>query len=505
MIKQQTVLMATPLAQMATEKGLSLHDAASDIIKGLDETTASIVSFTPDNIATELPDYTALVPDHTDVMEATTTVVADTIRASLYVIAKNIKPITTSVEERLRQTLSADSAVETILSNVQLEMINVEPSFLNSHFYPQQPAAAFREAQTIRLSDLVQGSYPRLTGAELAEMISVEVADLQPYLVDQAEIQRVYETLFVDKYFYQIFSPDAISDGVVNISSPRNYRFSSFRSLVISTMLLNKFTAMDDPVDGVTGVSLDDYRASLRMTRDLFNTMLWHFKNIWEQRAAAGIVVIDNGLQYAPQQDGITGSLPVIKGPLTIGYNNAILTMFADSDQLSLSEYVLGFVYAKFRDYRVKDIITDKETVIEAWREYQLDVNTALMANKGDAARKVFTQVMETLAGKEEYQPLLEVMEDNVPLAQRALARVRAQLDLNMFFNNTGMLDAIVRGNNTLMNTPLAAVLANVFDSPIACEILTINAKNPAGTLEQQRKALSLAIDQVIIKRLLKV
>lgn len=504
MIKQQTVLMATPLALAATEKGLNLHDISSDIIKGLNETTASIVSFTEDNIATELPDYTSIVQDHTEVMDATTTIVADTIRGALYTISRTIKPILVETETRLRDAISADSAVETILSNVKLEMVNVEPAFLNSFFYPQEPAASFRDIQTIRLSDLLQGNYPRMSGTDLVDLISLDVPDLQPFFSNPSEIEDIYNSLFVEKYFYTIFNPDVVKDGVAQIASPQNYRFSSFRTLVIGTLILNKLASMDDPIDGVTGIGLDDYRTSLKVTRDLFMTMLWNFKNIWEQRASAGIVIIDNQLQYAPTNDGATGKLPIIQGPLTIGYNNAILTMFADSDELSLSEYVMGFIYAKFNDKRVKDIITDKDIVVAAWREYQNDVAGALAINKGTTAARIFSQVMESLAGKEDYKPLLETMEDNLPLGQRALARVNAQTDIRAFFNNIPLLDSIIRGNNALMNTFLASVLANVFDSPIAYEILTYNAKNPAATKEQQRKALSYAIDQVIVKRLLK-
>jgi len=198
-----------------------------------------------------------------------------------------------------------------------------------------------------------------------------------------------------------------------------------------------------------------------------------------------------------------TGSVNVIQGKLVIGYNNAILTMFADSDQLSLSEYVLGFIYAKFRDYRVKDIITDKDTVVAAWREYQTDIESALIGNKGASARKAFIQVLETLANKEDYIPILETMEDNLPLNQRLSARVNAGIDLNIFFNNIPLLDAVIRENQSLMNTQLAVVLADAFDSPIAHEVLHYNSQNPAGTLEQQRKALSNSIVKVIIKRLL--
>lgn len=504
MIKQQTVLMATPIALLATEKGIDLHDKANDIIKGLDETTANIVSFTEDNIAVELPEYTALVPEHGEVLEATATIVADTIRGSLEAISKIIKPILVETETRLKDSITPDSAVECILDQISLEMVNVEPGFLASVYYPQAPADSLKAIQTIGLGSLFQGNYPQMSGQELLDLIAIDVPDLQPFFANAKEVEDIYKSLFVEKYYYTLFNNDAIKDGVLNIASPLNYRFDSFRTLVIGSLLLNKLVTMDDPLDGVTGVSLDDYRASLRMTRDLFTTMLWNFKQIWEQRAAAGIVVIDNEIRYQPG-NGPTGDLAMLQGKLVIGYNNAVLTMFADSDQLSLSEYVLGFIYAKFRDYRVKDIITDKEIVVDAWKEYQSDVTAALVLNKSANAVKIFSTVLDSLSGKEEYLPIIETMEDNIPLSQRVMSRVNALADIKLFFSNTGLLDAILRGNNRLMNTQLAVVLAEVFDFPIAREILLHNASQPAGTLEQQRKHLSRAIDSVIISRLLKL
>lgn len=505
MINQQTVLMATPIATLATEKGINLHEKTSDIIKGLNETTAAIVSFTEENIAVDLPQYTEAVKDHTEVLDATTTIVADKIRGALYTISRVIKPILTKAETQLRSSLSPESAVERILRSVKIEMVNIEPAFLNSFFYPKEPAGIFRDAPSIRISDLLKGSYPAMSGVELQELIMLDVPDLQPFLASPDEIKRVYDSIFVEKYFYEVFNINAVQNGVASVSSPLNYRFGSFRTLVIATLILNKLAVMEDPLDGVSGISLEDYRTSVRMTRDLFNTMLWHFKQIWEQRARAGIVVVDNNLRYAPAADELTGALPVIQGSISVGYNNAVLEMFANADELSLSEYVLGFAYARFRDYRVSDIITDKEVVVSAWREYLGDVTTALTVNKTTVARKVFTVTMEQLVADENYKPLLENMEENVPLAYRALNRLQSRIDLEMFFNNITMVDNILRGTNSLMNSGLAPALAAVFDSIIAEEILVFNAQNPASTKEQQREALALSIHKVIVKRLIAI
>jgi len=505
MINQQTVLMATPIAALATEKGINLHEKTSDIIKGLNETTAAIVSFTEENIAVDLPAYTSAVIDHTEVMDATTTIVADKVRGALQTISKVIKPIIVKAEAQLRSCVSAENAVERIMRAATIEMVNIEPAFLNSFFYPKEAAGIFRDATVIRLESLLKGSYPSMSGADLVELISLDVPDVQPFLSSPDEIKRVYDSLFVEKYFYEVFNIDAVKDGVAAISSPLNYRFSSFRTMVIASMILNKLSAMEDPLDGVSGISLDDYRTSVRMTRDLFNTMLWHFKNIWEQRARAGIVIVDNQLQYAPSPDDITGKTPVIQGRISVGYNNAVLEMFANSDELSLSEYVLGYAYARFRDYRVADIITDKDVVVKAWREYLSDVSTALIVNKGTIARKTFITTMEQLALDENYKPLLETMEDNIPLAYRALNRLQRRLDLEMFFGNVDLIDKVLRNQGSLMNSGLAPALAGVFDSLLAEEILVLNAQTPAATKEEQRKILALSIDKVIVKRLIAI
>lgn len=503
MIKQSTILMATPIAMLATEKGFNLHEEAGDIIKGLNETTANIVSFTEENIATELPDYTQLVPDHSETLDMASTVVADTIRGALHTISKVIKPILTDTRNRLVEQVAASNATDTIFSNLSIDMVNIEPGFLNSPYYPKEIPETFRGINTIRLSDLLQGSYPRMAGNELVELIAVDVDSLRPFFSSPSEVQAVYESLFVEKYFWAIFSDAAIKDGIATINSATNYRFQSFRTLVIASLLLNKLVAMDDPLPGVTGTSLEEYRASLRQSRDLISTMLYHFRSLWNTRAAAGIIILSDEVSYSSAADNAgTKGHNALMGKLVIGYNSAVLEMFASSDELSLSEYVIGYLYAKERGYNVKDIITDRDVVKQSWIEYRNDIAQALMTNKSGIALKTFTQVLETLYGKDEYKPLIDAMEQDVTPNQRIQMRLAKHIDLGMFFSNIPLLDSVIRGENSLMNTYLAAKLADVFDCPIAEEILNLNAQNPVSSLEQQRKALSHSIDTVIIKRL---
>lgn len=505
MITQQTVLMATPIALLATEKGIDLHENVSDVIKGLNECTANIRGFTEDNIAVDLPDYTAKVAEHTLVLEEATDIIAERIRSALGLISKTVKPILKEVEGKLRSEIDPGNVADTIFSYLDVEMVNIEPSFLNSPYYPSAMPQNFIDVPTIKLDHLIKGVYPSMTGDELVDLIAVGVEDLQGFFSNPEEIKRVYDTFFVEKNWYELFDGGAISQGSADLGNYANYAFKAFRPLVIGSLLLNKLVAMDEPLDGVTGVGLDDYRTSLRVTRDLFNAMLYKFKQVWETRAAAGVVIIDDGVRVAAADWGNLVGENVLTGKLLVGYNNAVLEMFADKEEMSLSEFAAGYVFAKTRDYVVKDIITDKETVCDAWKEYCGDMRAALTIRKNKIAKRILCQVLEGLYAKEEYKPFIDIIDENVHPSQRILGRVQQHVELDLFFANIPMLDAIIREENSLMNTILASVLAGAFDSPIAEEILLINASIPAGTLIQQRKHLARSIDQVILNRLIKL
>lgn len=503
MIKQQTVLMVTPLAMIAAEKGVDLDSNASDVIKGLNQTTGAVTEYTEDNIAVALPDVTAKSGDHTDVMEATTDIIAARIRQALGVISKQVKPALRKVEDEIRNIMDARNVVETIFDYCRVEMVNIEPAFFNSPFYPKDIPAAFKDTMAVKFSDLLKGSYPQMDPADLQELIAVEFDDLRTFFSDGQEIQQVYNSLFVEKNWYFLFNGGSVNNGVASIADPENYNFDSFRSIVILNLLANKLVSLEDPLPGVTGVALDDYRNSLIITRELAATMLVRFRQIWEQRAAAGVVILDKDVQYAKAVGGNMEGGMVLNGSILVGYNNAVLSMFAQAEDMSLSEFAVGYVYAKNRGYRVTDIITDKDTVMDAFKEYTTDISMVLTQNKTTIASKLLVNTLGALYADEQFKETIENLNDDVPASQRIVQRLRARLDIDKFFGDIQFLDSVVKGETSLMNTRLGATLAGAFDSPLAEEILTVNAQNKPGSVEHQRKMLSKSIAAIIVKNLL--
>lgn len=503
MIPQSTILVVTPIAMEVDQKGTVLSEGSSDIIKGLNDTTASLGGFTPDNIATELPDYTKLVPEHTEVMDMVSTKLAEIIRSSLYVISKYVKPILKEADKEIARNLNVQNVVDLSFDYLNVKMVNMEPDFLNSPFCPTELPNTLKETSKVALNELLKGNWADdKTGEELIELIRVDSAVLYTFFESPDEVLEVYRRIFVNKAWHDFFSSVSIQNGVVDVMHQDSYHIGKFRAIVIANLLVNKLCAMEDPLEGVTGVSLVDYRGSLAMTRDILSGSLVRFRNIWLSQAASGIVIVDGDVNYTEANWGLLNGTKLLAGNVTVGYNNKVLGLFSEASSYSLSEYVLGYLYAKERGYRVKDIMTDANVIEDALREYQQDLTTRLYDNLQKVSKESFITAIKRMEMHESFEGIVNTMDESVPKGVRIISKLQEAMNLNDFFGNPMMIEDICKGKSSLLQTGIAKELCLVFGSEIAAEILLENAKGEPGPVEHQRKVLTGAIIKAIIKRI---
>ena len=503
MIPQSTILVVTPIAMEVDQKGTVLSEGSSDIIKGLNDTTASLGGFTPDNIATELPDYTKLVPEHTEVMDMVSTKLAEIIRSSLYVISKYVKPILKEADKEIARNLNVQNVVDLSFDYLNVKMVNMEPDFLNSPFCPTELPNTLKETSKVALNELLKGNWADdKTGEELIELIRVDSAVLYTFFESPDEVLEVYRRIFVNKAWHDFFSSVSIQNGVVDVMHQDSYHIGKFRAIVIANLLVNKLCAMEDPLEGVTGISLVDYRGSLAMTRDILSGSLVRFRNIWLSQAASGIVIVDGDVKYTEANWGLLNGTKLLAGNVTVGYNNKVLGLFSEASSYSLSEYVLGYLYAKERGYRVKDIMTDANVIEDALREYQQDLTTRLYDNLQKVSKESFITAIKRMEMHENFEGIVNTMDESVPKGVRILSKLQEAMNLNDFFGNPMMIEDICKGKSSLLQTGIAKELCLVFGSEIAAEILLENAKGEPGPVEHQRKVLTGAIIKAIIKRI---
>ncbi|QDB70400.1 hypothetical protein CF8_0231 [Aeromonas phage CF8] len=505
MIQQSTVLVCTPLALELDRDGIDISERVSDIVTGLNDTTANISGFTLDNIAVDLPDYTKNVPEHTDVLDVVSTKLAEIIRGSLYTISKYTKPVLVKADEIIRQRMQAEGAADLAFSYLKTNQIDLEPEFLASAFVPTEYPVSLQGTTKVNVDKLLLGNWPVAeSDDQIFDMIYVDSDLLRPFFEDRSEIRKVYESVFVHKNWWSIFDSRFREGGVVDVQLDEHYmNFSKYRSLVIANLIINRLVADDSPMPGVTGVSLNDYRLSLGMVKDVLAAGLYRFKMIWAEKAAAGIVILDDNVKYKVADWGPMEGKMVLEGVMNVGYNRRVLELFAESESGSVMEAGLGYVYAKQRGYKVKDVITDAEAVNNAVREYYTDLELALRDNLLTVAKDALATACREVCCGENWEPILGTIQEEGKGGAKVFAALCHNLDVDSLFYGP-LVNRVSRGEDSLMNSSLAVELCKIFGSELGAEILQENLTAEPGPKEHQRKVLAGAMRHALIKRLVK-
>lgn len=504
MISQNTVLVAAPIAAAATARGIDVADVVGPIVAGLNDTTASLGGFDMDNIAIDLPDYTGTVSEHTDVLEPVTTKLAEVIRGAMYTISHYIKPMLTLADQRLRSRMSGSDILDTVFNYMNVVQVNLEPEFLKSPFCPAEIPLSLQNVTGVKLSDMLVGQYPAMSGDQLRDLIYLDIPVLETFFSDTKEIESVYNTLFVEKNWYELYNGRCIENGVLNPISPEGVLdFRKFRPLVIANLIVNYLANQDAPLEGVTGASLNDYRLGLGMTRDALAGTLSIFRNTWLTKAAAGLVIIDNQVKYEEVDYGQVAGGKALTGSVSVGYNLAALEMFANDMDVSISELVVGIVFGKFNGLSFGDVLTDHQAIVASCREYMNLLELRLNENIIQIARESLKDAFSELSVTAKFESLVNALDSEVTPSLRIWSMLTDRLDMGSFLQG-GMLTSIARGETSFLQTGVAIELARIFKSDIAVEILITNNLAEAGPVEHQRKVLFSALVAAIVKRLVK-
>ena len=483
------------------EEGMDA-EKISAVVVGLNDTTVNLTGFTPSNIAIDLPEYTENVREHTDVLDIVTTKIAEGIRASLGVVSSLVKPILKDIDIQIRANTKTGQTIDIAMDYLRVNMVNLEPEFLSSPFCPDGIPETLSDSTTVNINDLIKGNWPTVDQDTIFDLIYLDNQTLSTFFDNRKEILEVYNQLFVYKGWWNIFDSRYRNGDVVDFTNPDHYTdFNKFRFLVIANLIANKLVSMEMPMDGVIGVSLQDYRSSLKMGLDVLTAMLYKFKVIWGNKTAAGVVILDNKVEYKAAEYGILEGSKVLQGTVQVGYNNIVLRQFSENDDASLTEYVIGYLYAKQRGYNVRDIMTDAELINNCIREYSNDIWAKQAGNKERFASNIIAEVFRKYSMMDKYETIVANLNTDIPQAGRLLDAVQTKINLPDLMH-VNLVDDVADGRVSMMATQLAVTLCEIFSSEIGAEILRANARAELVSEEQQRKVLAASIIDSILKRL---
>lgn len=503
MITQDTVLTATPIAMEKIPASVRLADSAGPLIQGLCQSTVTLDGYTLENIAVALPKATEGDTEHTVLNETSAESIASVIRQSLGVISSHIVPACDLIERRLKDCFNKNRVVDYIFESFRVNPTIIDPALLNSAVFQVEPDPELAGGMILNFKALKNATWPELTAPEIRNLCKevMSYPEIAAVFESDEDVISAYEGLIHSPYWLY-------KDGYESVKiSNLDVKVSDLNRLVILNCILYKLDSQDEPMDDVTGITLEDYRHGIRTLKRLTKTLMAQMKTKLGGFITAGLTFAKDELSYKKVDDKYSPfyGMRVLNGNVDISYSEEMGKYFENSDSISLSEVAVGMALAK-----VGGIIVPGQTIIdripgyvELYNKYLQEVTVALMTNirsyAGERVRDAMIEISK-LGSWEEYLNGLEG-NSNVTKLENLLGRSGGYMEL---LTSPEFIANIQEDRKRVLNTVLAVRFADILGVPIASKILANNLDTDCSCQEKQRKALSKAIVQVVLDTLVK-
>lgn len=506
MISQNNVLTATSLVMNNNLGNYDLSDHYGNFILGLNTAVSSLDGYTLDNLATKLPENTKGESEHSLYLNEGADRLAKTIRLSLGVIKDYISPICRQLDEEIKHFSSLEQIQERIYNNLNITYININPEIFNSAFYPQTPNERYSSNVTATVSNFDLGKFDSKTGEEVSQFISpsIPVPELDEYLNDYDLCSSVWRDLSWN-------SPDSIAwelfgtGGKDGILKPNEIKLSMVKSrrLIVASLILSKLKVNEDPIDGLTGITLETYRQNVSILKDVIDHILFRIRNHYQANLKSGLYIEINNTDF--NENG------TFCGDVTVGYSEITMDYFSNSDDYSLTDILFGYllIQKSGKDLGLlNDVITNIDAINKVAQQYFATQTTRIVTEQ---KTEILGEVKNALKRMTQEGGVLfdyinatrtenETKDNNYWLLNQFDKRGGC---LEMF-THVPFIDGIISGEQQVINTKFSVILAEVLNTPIAAQILKASLEGECGCQETQRKNLTKAIIKVILDTLKK-
>lgn len=506
MISQKAVLTATPVVLERVPAGVKLYDKTSEIVQGLTNATLSVEGYTLDNIATELPENTKEASEHSTQLELVVESIAPIIRQSMSAIAKYVIPTCDRFEAALKQSFDQDKLMDYVFGYANINPFIVSRSLMNSIVFDVTPDP-----------DLLNGmlySYPDLDNVSVKEYTAGAVKGLVAEVINTPELSKVFESeedvlggfeaLFRPVWWLVGNNPNGKSIDVRNIVIEPVH----LNKLIILNTLLYKLSSLDEPLDGILGLSLEDYRRHIASLKRYISTLMVLTKRRITMLLEQGIVFAkanSYGYDFINDEYSSFNKARVIRGDIGVYVSEEVLDFFSESDTYSLSETVLGMILAKEKNvsFPSNGILERVPAYAELLKQYYEELRTALSNNIRTCSKNALRDAVIDLANNGLWKDYLDGIEgqNNTSKFESLLEKEGGYLDI---LTNPSFVSSVVSGNRRIANTVVAVRLANALGAPIAAEILENSLSVDASSQEEQRINLAKSIAKAVVSKLLK-
>lgn len=486
MITQNSVLVAAPMALRLQDREHSVMSYSADFIKALGQISTGAVPLTPENLAIELPKGTDATSDHSQMQALVIDRISDGVNNMFTQIRQYLRPLDAAIRDAVNNIYTPTSAVTAIHDGLYIRYRELELPFFESPLFPMKtPISAF-DYENFPVKELTDwsGRFPVMTKEQMDKFME-NSSDEMSNLIDWDYVYDVYNSYIVHGNWTSLFG----TKGNMLELSNLNTNTTELTQLYFVASRLN---AEDGVLDGVTNMTLADYRAYISKILNICIYALQRIRQAYATLAKQTLPIINTKLRDH-------GDYGVVCGSITVGLTDEAIAK-AEAGGYSLSEILTGYVYAcdKAPSAARAVPLDDIEGYGALYKEYVSNVQAKLVAS----AETRLTKLIEAEVNKfqkqhTEFAEYIGKLNDALPY-RKLFAAIEPEITQ---YVNRYRRDVIQGNQDTrdFLATPFTAILvARKLGMTFAASVLERSVVTNDMTLEQQRIKLAEAVAESV-------
>lgn len=504
MINRKVVMTTTPIVLNTLSAEVRLLDQANDLVVGLTKECANPQGYTLNNVVEQLPQTTQRNPDYDALSEYCESKIVAKFKDTFNKIRQNVIPACDILEAEIKKSGSLASIEDLIFAKLLVDYQYVPTSLLSCSLLTENDNSVYQRGVVFDTRNITElGTWPTLGYDEIVKLINVvkHYPELAGVINNPETVLGAWKSLSHPVDWLKTYSENL---DIAKVNLP----FKDLSKLIVLTLIVSRLVSQDDPLDGVTGITLDDYRNKLGHTRNFLTALLSETISRWQKKLSSGMF-IDDKIVYekCTETESLFFGEKVLSGTVTVLYNDTISNLFYQDEQHNFSDTILGILFsAQTRRTPPKDQFIDNlDFYTSQAQEYRmaltLAVNTNFQARINKACQEAIYQIAQTpewQATAKAYYP------DTLDMTKALEKRVQTLGGFGPWLRDKAMIARVVDGEIKLANSHVGGFIARVFGLPLAEKILLEGVKgDKCATVAEQREVLTKSVINVIVRSLL--
>lgn len=367
MIRPSSVAMGELVAVGASVK-------PGPIIQGLNEVSYASFEYTPENFRDNIVACTSQGA-HSEIMEATSTRLAEIIRETLQTVRQYGVPLADAIAKNTSLLYNRSSLQSVATDNVSINFINADDPFFDSPLFPKAVANHTLSYKSVAMEGLETLTFEWPSTEDVEKFLDTDHPDIRTIMDNPDAGTTSAAELLGDKY--------ALKEHFVN--NGELFNFTQIKSTDIALLLkayiiLTKMKHSDDPVSWLKGGDLNTYRAYVNHLWNGFTTYLLQLKNVVNAYRAQNLVIFQEKEVHMNDRYRDFKDTRLMSGSVKVFYTDAFYNKVVEAN-LSMQEVILGFFWARLngRTKTTLDVVNNPQVAAEEAKAYFSTVHTNLM------------------------------------------------------------------------------------------------------------------------------